>query len=324
MQATSAGWTWALGVWLLGCSSAGGVQALSPVEDATAVAAATPTASDYSAHLDLLALGYQDGSFEVRSPAPQHVLARGRHGAAIVNLALTADGQRLATADRAGVLAVSETATGVLKVLPSAASAEVGLVTPIGLAWDHAGKRLAVAAASTVRLVHVDSGASKQIDVDADVNAAAFSKDDTELAVGGRRITFYSAPELRETRRLPLPTEYGWQAERPNVLDLRYSADGSKLGVLLDVGVALFDLQTGHVQAALVKDLNAVGLRFARDGRMAVFARDALYIGPADAEKLKAGLHKTNGTLWDIEFRRDDSLLFLGDGIDADAEALLQ
>jgi hypothetical protein len=237
---------------------------------------------------------------------------------------LTADGQRLATADRAGVLAVSETATGVLKVLPSAASAEVGLVTPIGLAWDHVGKRLAVAAASTVRVVHVDSGASKQIDVDADVNAAAFSKDDTELAVGGRRITFYSVPELRETRRLPLPTESGWQAERPNVLDLRYSADGSKLGVLLDVGVALFDLQTGHVQAALVKDLNAVGLRFASDGRMAVFARDALYIGPADAEKLKAGLQKTNGTLWDIEFRRDDSLLLLGDGIDADAEALLQ
>lgn len=327
MRATSTGLSWLLGLWLAGCSGAGSVQALSAVEGpqgAVPVASAGPTASDYSAHLDLLALGYQDGSFEVRTPAPQHVLSRGRHGAAIVNVALTHDGQRLATADRAGVLAVSETATGELKLLPRAASADVGLVTPIGLAWDHAGKRLAVTSASSVRVVDVDSGASKQIDVDADVNAIAFSNDDSELAVGGRRITLYSAAGLRETRRLQLPTEYGWQAEQPNVLDLRYSPDGTKLGALLDVGVALFDLKTGQIEAALVKDLNAVGLRFASDGRLAVFARDALYVGPAEAEKLKAGLRKTNGKLWDVEFRKDDSLLFLGDGIDAEEEALLQ
>jgi hypothetical protein len=151
-----------------------------------------------------------------------------------------------------------------------------------------------------------------------------FSKDDRELAVGGKRVTIHSASDLRETRRLALPTEHGWQAERPNVLDLRYSPDGSKLGALLDVGVALFDVKTGQVEAALVKDLKAVGLRFASDGRVAVFARDALYIGPANAEQLKAGVHKIDGTLWDVEFRRDDSLLFLGDGINADEEALLQ
>lgn len=330
MRATSAALSWTLGLYLcvclLACSSAGGVQALSPIEGPQGAAATSksPTASDYSAHLDLLALGYEDGSFEVRSPAPQHVLSRGQHDAAIANLALTPDGQRLATADRAGVLAVSETATGELKVLPSAPNADIGLTVPIGLAWDNAGKRLAVTAAGTLRVVRVDSGASRQVNIKEAMNAVAFSKDDRELAVGGERISIYSAAELRETRQLPLPTDSGWQAERPHVLDLRFSPDGSKLGALLDVGVALFDLKTGQVDAALVKDLKAVGLRFASDGRLAVFARDALYIGPANADALKAGLHKIDGTLWDVEFRRDDSLLFLGDGINADEEALLQ
>jgi WD40 repeat protein len=328
MRATSTALSWTLGfcLGLSACSSAGGVQALSPVEGPQSANATSksPTASDYSAHLDLLALGYHDGSFEVRSPAPQHVLSRGQHDAPIENLALTADGQRLATVDRAGVLAVSEIATGDLKVLPSAPSADVGVVVPIGLAWDHAGKRLAVTAAGILRVIEVDSGKSTQANVDTDDNAVVFSKDDRELAIGGKRITLYRASDLRETRRLPLPTEYGWQAERPNVLDLRYSPDGSKLGALLDVGVAVFDLKTGQVEAALVKDLKAVGLRFASDGRLAVFARDALYIGPANAEQLKAGVHKIDGTLWDVEFRRDDTLLFLGDGINADEEALLQ
>ena len=326
MRATSTGLSLTLGLWLLGCSSAGGVQALVPVEGPQVGVASSrePTASDYSAHLDLLALGYQDGSFEVRSPAPQHVLSRGQHDTAIVNLALTADGQRLATADRAGVLAVSETATGDLKVLPSAANAELGVVVPIGLAWDNAAKRLAVVAAGNLRVIEVDSGASKQTTVDNDMNAAAFSKDDRELAVGGKHIAIYSAADLRQQRRLQLPSEYGRRAEHPHVLDLRYSPDGSKLGALLDVGVALFDLKTGQVEAALVKDFKAVGLRFASDGRLAVFARDALYIGPANAEQLRAGLHKIDGTLWDVEFRRDDTLLFMGDGINADEEALLQ
>lgn len=328
MRATSTALFWTLGVCLclLACSSAGGVQSLVAVEGPQAAAATSqsPTASDYSAHLDLLALGYQDGSFEVRSPAPQHVLSRGQHDNAIENLALTADGQRLATVDRAGVLAISETATGELKVLPSAPNAELGLVTPIGLAWDSTGKRLAVTAAGILRITEVDSSKSKQANVDTNDNAVVFSRDDRELAVGGKRITIYGASDLRETRRLTLPTENGWQAEQPNVLDLRYSPDGSKLGALLDVGVAVFDLKTGQVEAALIRDLKAVGLRFAGDGRVAVFARDALYIGPANAEAIKSGVHKLDGTLWDVEFRRDNSLLLLGDGINADEEALLQ
>ena len=176
MRATSTGLSWALGLCRLGCRSAGGVLALVPIDgpQATAATNASPTASDYSAHLDLLALGYHDGSFEVRSPAPQHVLARGQHDTAIENLALTADGQRLATVDRAGVLAVSEIASGELKVLPSAPSADVGLVVPIGLAWDHSGKRLAVTAAGSMRVNEVHSGKTKQANVDTDDNAVVF------------------------------------------------------------------------------------------------------------------------------------------------------
>ena len=324
MRVSSAG-GWILGIGLFGCS-AGGVQGLMTAEDGVMVGQATkePSASDYSAHLDLLALGYDDGSFEVRSPAPQHLLSRGRHGSPIVNVAVSFDGQRLATADRTGVVAVSETSSGELKLLPQAASAEVGLVTPIGLAWDHAGKRLAVASSSAVQVVQVETGTVKQIQLDLDVNAVAFSPDDRELVIGGNRIAFLSLPNLKETHRLALPTEHGWQAERPHVLDLRFNADGNTLGALLDVGIALFDLRTKQVEVALLKDSGLVGLRFASDGRIAVFARHAFYVGSAEGEGVKQGLHPTNGTVWDVEFRRDDSLLFFGNGVDADVEALLQ
>lgn len=314
-----------IGWGLLGCS-AGGVQALVPTEAGTAAVngGMEPAAADYSAHLDLMALGYDDGSFEVRSPAPQHVLSRGKHEAGIVNVAVSFDGQRLATADRAGVVAVSETGSGELEMLPRAASAEVGLVAPIGLAWDHAGKQLAVASQNVVQVTRIDSSETKRVQLDFDVQAVAFAVDDRELVVGGTRVSFLSLPDLKETRRLELPTEDGWQAEHPHVLDLRFNADGSTLGALLDVGIALFDLRAHRVEAALMKDVKVVGLRFASSGKIAVFGRQALYIGPPEAEALKRDLHKTDGRFWDVEFRRDDSLLFFGNGIEGDVEALLE
>jgi len=94
--------------------------------------------------------------------------------------------------------------------------------------------------------------------------------------------------------------------------------------VLFDFGAALFDLRNQHVEAELVQDLKPVGLRFASDGRIALFSRKALYVGPAKAESVKQGLRGTGGMLWDVEFRRDDSLLVFGKGVDADVEALLQ
>jgi WD40 repeat protein len=314
-----------MGVGLGGCGSSG-VQPLLPVESAAQPVGmgSEPSASDYSAHLDLLAFGYDDGTYEVRSPAPEHVLSRGRHAAAIINVAVSADGQRLATADRDGVLAVSATASGDMQLLPRAASAELGSVAPLGLAWDHDAKRLATASVTTARVMDVDSGRSRQVELGQEVNAVVFSPDDRELWVGGRRITCLSLPELKETRRFALPTAHGWQAEHPNVLDLRFSPDGRTLGALLDVGVALFDARTGEVQAALVRDWKPVGLRFASDGRMAAFSRSAFYVGPASSQSLKQGLHETTGMLWDIEFRRDDSLLFVGRGIDAEVEALVE
>jgi hypothetical protein len=175
-----------------------------------------------------------------------------------------------------------------------------------------------------VRVVQVEGGELGQAQLDLDVNALAFSFDDRELVVGGTRISFLSLPDLKETRSIELPTEHGWSAEHPHVLDLRFNADGSTLGAQLDVGVALFDARSNRVEAALMKDVKVVGLRFAGDGRIAVFARQALYVGPPRVENVTRDLHKTAGTFWDVEFRRDDSLLFFGKGIESDVEALLE
>jgi WD40 repeat protein len=315
--------SWWAFCFLLGCSGVGGVQALAPPEasDAKALDQA-PSASDYSAHLDLLALGYDDGTFEVRCPAPQHVLLRGKHAAAVINVALSADGQRLASVDREGAIAVSETSSGALKALPPAPDEVSRLDVPLGLAWDPAGKRLAISSDRSLRLIAVDGGAEKQVELRAAAYAVAFSPDARALAVGGRRIALLSVPELAETRTFALPTEDGWEAQRPHVLDLRFSPDGRTLGALLNVGVALFDLRTAQVEAALLRDFEPAGLRFAGDGRLAVFNRSALYVGPAKAEGIKNGFRKTSGVLYDVEFRRDDSLLFFGNG--AEDEALFQ
>src|SRR5882724_10962615 len=115
-RASALGWL----IWGLGsCGCGGSVQALTPADDAQEQQAASQAgklenlwATDYSAHLDLLALGYTDGTFEMRCPAPGHVLSRGKHGATVVNLALSPDGQRLVSADKNGVIALSEVQSG--------------------------------------------------------------------------------------------------------------------------------------------------------------------------------------------------------------------
>ena len=306
------------------------MQALTPVDDAQEARAASATvqlegllASDYSPHLDVLALGYADGSFEVRCPAPQHVLSRGKHEAMVVNVALSPDGQRLVTADRNGIIALSEVQSGELELLPQAPGADVGLRTPVGLAWDSAGKQLAIGSGQFVRVVRIDTGASQQATLSEGANAVAFSPDGAELAVGGERLTFLSLPELKEKRRFALPREDGRQ-NAPETLDLRYSRDGRWLGVLLQGGVALIELASGATQKAFASDLGPGGLRFANDGRLALFGRSSLYVGPISASDIQAGTRTTAGKLWDVEFRQDGSLLFLGEDLDADLEANLQ
>jgi hypothetical protein len=68
--------------------------------------------------------------------------------------------------------------------------------------------------------------------------------------------------------------------------------------------------------------MSPVGLRFASDGRVAIFGRRALYVGPPSAADVPVGLRKTAGELWDVEFRQDGSLLFVGDAADAELASL--
>jgi hypothetical protein len=129
-----------------------------------------------------------------------------------------------------------------------------------------------------------------------------------------------SLPDLKEKRHITLPRESG----SDGALDVRYSADGRWLGVLLHAGVALVDLASGEVTSAFLVATPPEGIRFATDGRMAVFGRSSLYVGPITTNDLATATRKTGGQLWDVEFRQDGSLLFLGEGLDADLEANLE
>lgn len=297
--------------WALACGTSRGVEPLSAIEEQAPVGSGRePSASDYSAHLDVLALGYDDGIFEVRSPAPQHVVSRGKHAAAVVNVAVTRDGQRIATTDNAGSVVVSETNSGELRPLEPVLAGS----GPVGLGWDAEGKRLAVGTESSVRIVEVESGKTTKAELGTSAHAVAFAHGDREVAVGGARVTFVSVPDLKETRRLALPEKPGEQP--PQVLDLRFSPDGRTLGVLLNNGVALFDLEAHAVETEQAHDLRLVGLRFASDGKIAAFARNKLYVGEGNAESIRAGMRETSGKLWDVQFRKDDSLLVFGQGVE--------
>lgn len=311
---------WRLGVvcWLMvGCGSAG-VQPLVALDDSEQATSRTtqrePSASDYAAYLDVLAVGYPDGSIEVRSPAPLHVLSRGKHDAPIVNVALSADGQRLASVDASGRLAVSDIDSGALG-LPS------GLHSPgpFGLAWDHAGKRLAVAAQRRVRLIPLDDGESKEVATNRLVSAVAFGYGDTLLAVAGEGISLLQLPSLEPATQPALPAGVSCGAR---VLSVRFSDDGQTLGALCPNGIALFELRSGKARVIPVAGPPLVGLRLAADGKIALFSRHSLYVGDADAALVKARLHDPGGTLYDVWFRRDDSLLVFGSGVSTELEQL--
>jgi WD40 repeat protein len=191
-----------------------------------------------------------------------------------------------------------------------------------GLAWDSSGQRLAISAGLSVRVAQLAGGAVREAQTAGAGMALAFSPDGQELAVVGKWIEFLSLPELRQKRmRLTAPMVGD---DAPQVLDVRYAPDGRSLGVLFAGGVAFMDLQTHQLQATLLRELAPIGLRYAPDGRVAVFGRGALYIGPASLADLQTAARTTSGTLWDVEFRRDGSLLFLGDAGEADLQSLLE
>jgi hypothetical protein len=266
---------------LTGCT-ASAVRGLEPVPATDAVTGKTSptdvTASDYAPRLDLLALGYGDGRFEVRSPAPGHLLASGKHEERIMNLVLSRDGQRLATCDRGGVIAVSTVQSGELELLPNAPGQDVGLTEPIGLAWDARGARLAIAANGLVRVTDLAAGTSREARIDAGAHAVAFSPDERELVVAGSGLTFLRLPALSLERQIPLPQAPG-VAGPPEAADVRYSPDGQSLGVLTMNGVAFVDLASGKLEAAFPQRLSPVGLRYAEDGRILLFGRRSMYMG---------------------------------------------
>jgi hypothetical protein len=316
---------WGL-VWLLSaCSSPAveGLQARDPdAETARPEAVRDVTASDYAARVDLLALGYADGHFEVRSPAPQHVLSRGKHEAPILNVALSPDGRLLASADANGNVAVSEIETGSYGILPKLPHAQ-GKLSAVGLAWDAHGKRLVIAAGVDLRVIEPETGASQERSFPKPANAVVFTPDGKQLIVAGTQLSFLDASSLEPMRSSSPPGPAGGKNVSP-VLNVRFSPDGQWLGVLYTDRVVLENQQQGTAQVASLAEMSAVGLRFAMDGRVAIFGRRALYVGPPSSADIPAGLRKTAGALWDVQFRQDGSLMFVGDTADAELASVLE
>jgi hypothetical protein len=128
---------------------------------------------------------------------------------------------------------------------------------------------------------------------------------------------------LRVERRLLTP-ELSSDGRASTVTDLRFSPDGRSLGVLMLGGVAFVDVASQSFDFAELPQLAPAGLRFASDGRVAVFGRRAVYTGRPDPAAMEANRHTTRGTLHDVEFRRDGSLLLVGDGIEEELATLLE
>jgi WD40 repeat protein len=309
---------------LAGCAS-GGVQGLSEPETGAARAiVGQVTARDYAANVDVLALGYTDGSFEVRAPAPVHVLSRGRHEAHVLNLALSKDAARLATVAADGQVAISTLDDGSLRLLADLElQPTAGRSPQVGLAWDASGQRLALSSGKLVRVVDIERCETREIQLKAPATALAFSPDGRQLVAGGKSLQFMSLPELRVERELSLPAPANG-AQSPHVSEVRFSPNGRALGVLFDGGVAFLDVASQRLDAAELDEMKPVGLRYASDGRVAVFGRRALYLGPPDPSAMAGRSHATRGEIDDVEFRRDGSLLLVGDGIEAELATLLE
>jgi len=96
------------------------------------------SASDYHPSRDLVSLGYGDGRFELRRGATR-VLACGAHAVKLSNLVFSLDGSRLATADIAGRVAVSNLAEREIVPLLELPSEIFGLAFSAGSRHGTAG-----------------------------------------------------------------------------------------------------------------------------------------------------------------------------------------
>jgi hypothetical protein len=312
-----------LGSALLGCGAA--VQGLSdytgPSKD---FHAGSVTASAYVPRLDLLALGYRDGTLELRAPAPRHLLSSGRQQSTISSLALSPNGERLASVDARGAVLISEVADGTYRRFEidtsSAPSAPRGPI--VGLAWDQDGRRLAVAAGTRLQLIDTRGDTSCETVLAEPVGAVAFSTRAQEIVAAGRRLTFLSVPELEQLRQVELPG-FDTSSNASSATDVRFSLDGALLGVVLPGGVAFMDLQSTKLDAAPLPKLDPIGLRFDDTGKVVVFGRRGIYLGQPKAAEIEGASRETQGELAAVEFRQDGSLLLLGDVADAEVAALL-
>jgi len=261
------------------------------------------TASDYDAAHDVVALGYGDGSFELRRDATKLQVC-GEHSKPISNLAFAPDGAVVATGDRGGRVALSHVDARVTEPLIELTS-EV-----LGLAFSPSGSLIALSAGPEVVLVDRLGARKALASLQGAVGAVTFSPDGRHLIAAGGRLTFLSVPELRVERSVSIRGE--GIGEAAVATDVRFSPDGHSLGVLLLSGAAILNLDNGQLATSGAGRLNPVGLRFAPDGRLAVFGRHGLYVGPAEPERIGSESSGTAGELADVEFRRDGSLLVVG------------
>jgi WD40 repeat protein len=295
---------------MLGCG-ASEFKALGSVE-CVPRGAASVTASDYDAGHDTVALGYRDGSFELRRGATE-VFACGGHSVPISNVAFSPDGAVLASGDIVGRVALSHVEERKTEPLVELAS-EI-----FGLAFSPSGSLIALSAGPEVMLIDRSGTRVARASLPEDVGAVTFSRDGKMLIAASRSITFLSVPNLRMERSVTLRPEGSRERGEP-ATDVRFSPNGRRLGVLLLGGVAVLDLDTWRLAIETAIGWDPVGLRFAPNGRMAVFGRDRLYVGPAEPDRLANESFAPSGELADVEFRRDGKLLFVAGPIPTLAE----
>jgi hypothetical protein len=154
------------------------------------------------------------------------------------------------------------------------------------------------------------------------LSALSFTHDGKQLIVAGKRLHWLDTERLRPTRELALPTQPS-SGRAFTVTDVRFSPDDKTLAVLLLGGLALIDVPSGHADVAELPNLDPVGVRFAPDGRLALFGRHAVYVGPGNPAQMASSAYPVKGELGDVQFRKDGSLMFFG-SVEGSEPALLE
>jgi hypothetical protein len=152
--------------------------------------------------------------------------------------------------------------------------------------------------------------------------ALTFAPDGTELVAAGREVFFLGLPSLSVRQRLAAPK--GASETAGAVTDVAFSPDGRALGLTTLDGVGFLDIIERRFEFAALGDMKPLGLRFADDGRVAVFGRGSVYAGDPVPSRIEAAIQATRGRLTHVDFRRDGSLLVVGEGVEDELAALLE